>query len=50
MGRVDFIGWDTYVAQQCEPTVKMAIVNAVNIWLDLLNVFVRILSILGDRD
>lgn len=45
-----FIGWDTYRAQQCEPTVKMAIFNAVQIWLDLVNVFIRILSILGDRD
>lgn len=44
-----FIGWDTYRAQQCEPTVKMAIFNAVEIWLDLLNVFIRILSILGNR-
>lgn len=45
-----FIGWDTYRAQQCEPTVKMAIFNAVNIWLDLVNVFIRILSIVGRRD
>ena len=45
-----FIGWDTYRSQQCEPTVKMAIFNAVNIWLDLVNVFIRILSIVGRRD
>lgn len=45
-----FIGYDTYRAQQCEPTVKMAIFNAVQIWLDLVNVFIRILSIVGNRD
>lgn len=45
-----FIGFDTYRAQQCEPTVKMAIFNAVEIWLDLLNVFIRILSIVGRRN
>lgn len=45
-----FIGFDTYRAQQCEPTVKMAIFNAVQIWLDLVNVFIRILSIVGRRD
>ena len=45
-----FIGYDTYRAQQCEPTVKMAIFNAVEIWLDLLNVFIRILSIVGRRN
>lgn len=45
-----FIGYDTYRAQQCEPTVKMAIFNAVQIWLDLVNVFVRILSIVGNRE
>lgn len=45
-----FIGYDTYRAQQCEPTVKMAIFNAVEIWLDLVNVFIRLLSIFGRRD
>ena len=45
-----FIGYDTYRAQQCEPTVKMAILNAVNIWLDLINVFIRLLRIVGDRN
>lgn len=45
-----FIGYDTYRAQQCEPTVKMAIFNAVQIWLDLVNVFIRVLSIVGRRD
>lgn len=45
-----FIGYDTYRAQQCEPTVKMAVFNAVQIWLDLVNVFIRILAIVGRRD
>lgn len=45
-----FIGYDTYRAQQCEATVKMAVFNAVQIWLDLVNVFIRILSIVGRRN
>jgi len=45
-----FIGYDTYRAQQCEATVKMAVFNAVQIWLDLVNVFIRILAIVGRRD
>ena len=44
------IARDTYVAQQCEPTVKMAVLNAVNIWLDLVNVFIHILAIVGHRE
>ena len=45
-----FIGFDTYRAQQCEATVKMAIFNAVQIWLDLVNVFIRLLAIVGRRN
>ena len=45
-----FIGYDTYRAQQCEPTVKMAILNAAEIWLDLVNIFIHLLQIVGDRD
>lgn len=45
-----FIGYDTYRAQQCEPTVKMAIFNAAEIWLDLVNIFIHLLQIVGDRD
>ena len=44
------IAWDTYRASKCAPTVKMAILNAVEIWLDLINIFLRILSIVGNRD
>lgn len=45
-----FIGFDTYRAQQCEPTVKMAIFNAAEIWLDMVNIFIHLLQIVGDRD
>ena len=45
-----FIGFDTYRAQQCEATVKMAIFNGVQIWLDLVNVFIRLLAIVGRRN
>lgn len=45
-----FIGYDTYRAQQCEPTVKMAIFNAAEIWLDLVNIFIHLLQIVGNRD
>ncbi|MBY4797096.1 Bax inhibitor-1 family protein [Collinsella sp. AGMB00827] len=43
------IGYDTYRAQQCESTVKMAIFNAAQIWLDLVNIFIRLLAIVGRR-
>lgn len=45
-----FIAYDTYQSQQCEPTVKMAVLFAVNIWLDLVNIFLSLLSILGNRE
>ena len=45
-----FVGFDTYQANQAEPTAKMAIFFALNIWLDLINVFMIILRIVGGRD
>ena len=44
------LAYDTYRASRCAPTVKMAILNAVEIWLDLVNIFLHLLSIVGNRD
>lgn len=44
-----FIGRDFYVALNDQPTMANAIYNASQLYLDILNVFLRILSILGDR-
>lgn len=45
-----FIGYDFYQAMHVEHTKINAILYATNIYLDLVNVFVRLLSILGNRD
>lgn len=44
-----FIGRDFYTALNAQPTMANAIFNACQLYLDILNVFVRILSILGNR-
>lgn len=45
-----FIGFDFYRAMQDEPTVVNAVFNASNLFLDIINVFVRVLAIFGRRD
>lgn len=45
-----FIGYDFHKAMSDEPTMVSAVYNASQLFLDILNVFVRILSILGHRD
>lgn len=45
-----FIGFDTYQATQVEPTLPNAVMAATNLFLDIINVFVRILQIVGNRD
>lgn len=45
-----FIGYDFYRAMQDEPTLVNAVYNASNLFLDIINVFVRVLSIFGRRD
>ena len=45
-----FIGYDFHKAMYDEPTLVNAVYNASELFLDVLNVFVRILSILGRRD
>lgn len=44
-----FIGRDFYVALNSQPTMTNAIYNACQLYLDILNVFMRILSIIGDH-
>lgn len=44
-----FIGRDFYNALNVAPTMANAIFNASQLYLDILNVFIRLLSILGNR-
>lgn len=44
-----FIGRDFYIALNAQPTMANAIFNASQLYLDILNVFMRIVSILGNR-
>ncbi len=45
-----FIGWDFYKAMSDEPTLVNAVYNASQLFLDIINVFVRVLSIVGRRN
>ena len=45
-----FIGYDTYTATQVEPTLPNAVMVATNLFMDIINVFLRILDIVGRRD
>lgn len=42
-----FIGYDFHRAMEDEPTLVNAVFNASNLFLDIINVFVRVLSIFG---
>ncbi len=42
-----FIGYDTYRATQVEPTLPNAVLAASNLFMDIVNVFIRILDIVG---
>lgn len=44
-----YIGYDIYRSQQFEKTVDNAVDCALDIYLDIINVFVRLLSILGKK-
>ena len=44
-----FIGVDTWRAMHSEPTMPNAIFWATSLYLDLLNIFIRLLAIFGDR-
>lgn len=45
-----FIGYDVFRASTAVPTVSNALWYAIELYLDILNVFIRLLSILGRRD
>lgn len=45
-----FIGYDTYMATQVEPTLPNAVLAASSLFVDIINVFLRILDIVGNRD
>ena len=44
-----YIGYDWQVAQKYPPTIDNAIDSAADIYVDIVNLFVRILSILGKK-
>lgn len=45
-----FIGYDVYRSQTIEPTVTNALWSAVDLYLDIINVFLRLLAIFGNRE
>lgn len=45
-----FIGYDFHKAMFDEPTVVNAVYNASELFLDIINVFIRVLSLLSRRD
>lgn len=44
-----FLGYDSYIMSSDEPTVPNAIFHASNIYIDILNILIRVLDIM-DRD
>ncbi len=44
-----FIGYDMYVATTVAPTVPNAVFMACNLFLDIVNVFIRLLNIVSDN-
>ncbi len=45
-----YIGYDFYCSQQYAPTLDNAVDCALDIYLDIINLFIRILEILGKKD
>lgn len=45
-----YLGYDIYRSQQFPKTVKNAVASALDIYMDLANLFIRILEILGHSD
>lgn len=45
-----FIGYDSYRASYDTPTIPNAIFNASQLFVDIINVFLRLLQIFGNRD
>lgn len=45
-----YLGYDIYRSQQYPKTVKNAMASALDIYMDLANLFIRLLEILGKKD
>lgn len=45
-----YLGYDIYRSQQYQKTVKNAVASALDIYMDLANLFIRLLEILGKND
>ncbi len=45
-----YIGYDIYRSQQYPKTLDNAVDSALDIYMDIANLFIRILSILGKRN
>ena len=45
-----YLGYDIYRSQQYPRTVKNAVASALDIYMDLANLFIRILEIMGKKD
>lgn len=45
-----YLGFDWARANQCPTTTRNAILSATQIYLDIINIFIRLLAILGKRD
>ena len=45
-----FIGYDYAMALEDEPTMDAAVDRAVSLYLDIINLFVRVLSIMGNKN
>ena len=45
-----YLGYDIYRSQQYPKTIKNAVASALDIYLDLANLFIRLLEIMGKKD
>ena len=45
-----YLGYDIYRSQQYPKTIKNAVASALDIYMDLANIFIRILQIMGKKD
>ena len=45
-----YVGFDWYRAQQYPKTFRNAVIAAIDIYLDVINIFIRVLSLVGKRD
>ncbi len=45
-----FVGFDFVQANKCTRTLSNAVAFAIDLYMDMLNIFIRLMSILGHRD